>query len=146
MNKSNDVKKIRVLLIEDNKIVRRTLERALEATPEISTVVAHHSHQEAILARQHSPSNFDAFFMQAGSGGQRGAHAAKLIRTIELENKLNPIPLCGLLYERDSEAQKSCLRAGMNASLEVSARIDTMRDALCMMGLIDCEFKPIDTS
>ncbi len=139
MQNANDLTKIRVLVIEDNRAAQLVIKSMLKEMPEIGFAHVAANGIEAVAARDKTPDDFDVFFIDLGLPDISGIRATEMVREIEAKNHLELIPICALTAHNNEKARQDCFNAGMNAFITKPATIESLRGALRLMGLIDRE-------
>ncbi len=139
MQDLNDLKKIRVLVIEDDRTAQLVVKSMLKEMPEIGFAHVAANGIEALAARDNTPDDFDVFFIDLGLPDISGIRATELVREFEQKNSLTPIPICALTAHNNEKARQDCFNAGMNAFINKPTSVDSLRGALRLMGLIDKE-------
>lgn len=135
MQNTNELNKIRVLVIEDDRNVQLVLKYMLAEMPEIGFAHIAANGIEALAARDKTPDDFDVFFLDIGLPDISGIKATEMVREFEKKNGLAPIPICALTAHHDEKTRNACFEAGMNAFLSKPATEDSLRGALRLMGL-----------
>lgn len=102
----------KILLVEDHRIVERVTKKMLEML-HCEVEVAMDSKTALELIKKY---HYDLIFMDVGLPDMNGDEISRRIRTHELR-KGTHIPIIALTAQNDSQTQKNCLDAGMNAVL-----------------------------
>jgi signal transduction histidine kinase/ActR/RegA family two-component response regulator len=114
LNRSlSDNKRLSVLIVEDNIINQRILERIIKS--------ANHKHQIANNGKEavdlYKRFYFDVILMDVAMPIMNGLEATQQIRTIEREKSLVPIPIIGTSGNSSAAHKKTASEAGMTGYL-----------------------------
>ncbi|MBX9587425.1 MAG: response regulator [Gammaproteobacteria bacterium] len=116
-----------ILLVDDDKVVRTTLNRVLKQCNENLTIIEKHNGKEALEYIQ-SGSQCDLMLMDMQMPVMRGDVASKLIRNFECANNKINVPI--IFMTAGSMVKEHLARSGINLALKKPFSVSTVYEAL----------------
>ncbi|RKP03939.1 hypothetical protein CXG81DRAFT_8936 [Caulochytrium protostelioides] len=127
--------RLRVLIVEDNKVNQRVLQRHLEKMGH-ATGVANHG-RECLEILQANPTTFDLLFTDLNMPIMSGLEATRAIRQFEADGVLPPhppIPIIGVSGNARDKYREAALDAGMDDFLTKPYTRQQLHDVIAMHG------------
>lgn len=125
---TNDLYNAHVLVVEDNPVNRNIVQLLLQKQ-KIEVSFAENG-VEAINFYENNHSEIDLIFMDIHMPKMDGKDATKYIRTYEVKNKLNPIPIIALTADAIKDHQAEFIEVGMNKILSKPIETDKFHHIL----------------
>ena len=124
--KASDIKSLRILLVEDNRINQMVASRLLERMGHTVTIA-----DNGLIAVEWIAQNkADLIFMDLQMPIMDGLTAAKEIRKWEVQENRQPIPIIAATANTSEEDKNNAFGAGMDDFLSKPLRGETLRAAI----------------